>query len=120
MNTDSASILTSVKKAIGGIYEDDEDFDSDIIMFINSELAELNQLGVGPEGGFSISDKIALWTDLIDDERLNFVQQYVTLKVKMIFDPPQNSFVMDSLNRKCEELKWRINVIAEHLRNLEE
>ena len=120
MEVDNNSILTSVKKAIGGLYECDEDFDSDIIMFINSELAELNQLGVGPEEGFAIEDKTALWTDFITDKRLNFVQQYVTLKVKMIFDPPQNSFVMDALNRKCEELKWRINIIAEHLENLEE
>lgn len=120
MNTDSASILTSVKKAIGGIYEDDEDFDSDIIMFINSELAELSQLGVGPKEGFSIEDKKALWTDLITDPRLNFVQQYVTLKVKMVFDPPSSSFVLEALNRKCEELKWRIIIAAEHIGNQEE
>lgn len=119
MNTDSASILTSVKKAIGGIYEDDEDFDSDIIMFINSELAELDQLGVGPKGGFAIEDKTAKWSDFITDNRLNFVQQYVTLKVKMVFDPPSSSFVLEALNRKCEELKWRIILAAEHIKDEE-
>jgi hypothetical protein len=117
MEVDSNSILTSVKKAIGGIYECDEDFDSDIIMFINSEFAELCQLGVGPEEGFEIEDKTSKWTDFISDKRLNFVQQYITIKVKMVFDPPQSSFVMDALNKKAEELKWRLNVAAEQLKD---
>lgn len=119
METDSKSILTSVKKAIGGIYECDEDFDSDIIMFINSEFAELCQLGVGPEEGFAIEDKTAKWEDFIDDKRLNFVQQYITLKVKIVFDPPQSSFVLDALSKKTEELKWRLNVAAEQLKDEE-
>ena len=55
------SILTSVKKLLG-IEEDYTYFDADIIMHINTVFMILNQLGVGPEEGFSITDKTSVWT----------------------------------------------------------
>ena len=82
------SILTSVKKMLGP-EEDYEHFDPDLIIHINSVLATLNQLGVGPDEGFSIEDKNAKWSDFITDERLlNLVPTYVYLKVRLLFDPP--------------------------------
>ena len=42
------SILISIKKLLG-ITKDDTDFDTDIIIHINSVLAVLSQLGVGPD-----------------------------------------------------------------------
>ena len=107
------SILTSVKKALG-ISEEYEHFDSDIIMHINSVLSILTQLGVGPKEGFSISDKNAEWSDFIgDDRRLESVKSYVYLKVKMMFDPPTSSSVMESSNRLISELEWRLNLVSE-------
>ena len=50
------SILTSIKKLLG-IEESYEIFDPDIILYINSAFSTLTQLGVGPEKGFSITDK---------------------------------------------------------------
>lgn len=107
------SILTSVKKGIGGIDEAYEAFDDDILVCINSEIAELDQLGVTKAKGLVVEDKSAVWSDLVEDPCLNFVQQYITIKVKMIFDPPQSGLVMEALKAKAEELKWRINVAAE-------
>lgn len=49
------SILTSVKKALGP-EEDYEHFDPEIIMHINSVLATLTELGVGPANGFMIQN----------------------------------------------------------------
>ena len=74
----------------------------------------LNQLGVGPSEGFSIIDETDKWSDFIkEDPRLESIKSYVYLKVKLLFDPPMNSAVMDSMNRQIAELEWRINVMAE-------
>ena len=112
------SILTSVKKIIG-ISEEDESFDTDLIMHINSVLMILNQLGVGPEDGFSITDKSAVWTDVIGDNKLiEATKTFVGLKVRLIFDPPTSSAVLDSINKTISELEWRINVMVENKANV--
>ena len=111
------SILTSVKKIIG-ISEEDESFDTDLIMHINSVLMILNQLGVGPGDGFSITDKSAVWTDVIGDNKLiEATKTFVGLKVRLIFDPPTSSAVLDSINKTISELEWRINVMVENKAN---
>lgn len=107
------SILTSIKKLLG-IDEEYEHFDSDIIMHINSVFMILNQLGVGPTEGFSIKDKTTTWEDFVTDlTKVEAIKSYVYLKVKILFDPPLSSSVMESINRTISELEWRINVAAE-------
>lgn len=108
------SILTSIKKLLG-LIEEDEHFDTDLIIHINSVLNILNQMGVGPTTGFSISDKTAVWTDFISrtDCRLEFVKTYIHLKVKLIFDPPTSSSVAESMNTMIKELEWRIFVTVD-------
>ena len=109
------SILTSIKKLLG-IEEDYEHFDSEIVAHINSVFMILNQLGVGPSEGFVIEDETAYWTDFLPDTdlvRLSAVKSYVHLKVKLLFDPPSSSAVIESTNRLINELEWRLNVSAE-------
>lgn len=107
------SILTSIKKMLG-ITEDYEHFDSDLIMHINSVFSILTQLGVGPSTGFSIKDKTDVWSDFIpDDPRLELVKSYIYMKVKLLFDPPLSSTVMESMNRMISEFEWRLNVQSE-------
>ena len=107
------SILTSVKKQLG-IAEDYEHFDPDIIMHINSVFSILNQLGVGPPEGFSISDETSVWTDFIGDSlKLELVKTYVYLKIRLIFDPPTSSAVMDAFKQNIAELEWRISVTVD-------
>lgn len=107
------SILTSIKKLLG-IDEEYEHFDSDIIMHVNSVFMILNQLGVGPAEGFSIKDKTTTWEDFVTDlTKVEAIKSYVYLKVKLLFDPPLSSSVMESINRTISELEWRINVAAE-------
>lgn len=104
------SILTSIKKHLG-ITEDYEHFDADIINHINSVFTILMQIGVGPENGFKITDKSQVWSDFMpDDERLEFVKTYIEKRVKLMFDPPQSSAVVDVINRQIEELEWRLYV----------
>jgi hypothetical protein len=108
------SILTSVKKNLG-YEEDDTSFDPDIRMFTNTVLATLNQIGVGPENGFQIEDKSATWDDLLGatDPRLNFVQTYVYVKVRLIFDPPTSSFGIKAMEDVAKELEVRIYLLRE-------
>lgn len=107
------SILTSIKKLLG-IAEEYECFDSDIVMHINSVLMILTQLGVGPPEGFSIEDETTTWTDFVSDlTKVEAVKSYVYLKVKLLFDPPLTSSVIDSMTRTINELEWRLNVAAE-------
>ena len=107
------SILTSIKKLLG-ITEEYDQFDPDIIMHINSVFMILTQLGVGPAEGFSIEDDTAVWTDFIQDvKKLESVKTYIYLKVKLLFDPPLSSAVIESMNRLINELEWRLNVAAE-------
>ena len=114
------SILTSIKKLLG-IAEDCEHFDTDIIMHINSVFTILTQIGVGPSEGFSISDKFAIWTDFIpDNKKFESVKSYMHLRVKMLFDPPTSSAVLESINSTIKELEWRINVSAETKESEEE
>lgn len=107
------SILTSIKKLLG-IDESYEQFDVDLIICINSALSILTQLGVGPSMGFSIGSKDTTWGEFVSGNTdLELIKSYVHLKVKLLFDPPLTSAVIESINRTLSELEWRIQVIAD-------
>ena len=109
------SILTSIKKLLG-IAEECSDFDPDIILHINSVLMILTQLGIGPKNGFSIRDDQALWSDFIpDDTRLDAIRSFVYLKVRILFDPPQSSVLLDAIKQNLSEMEWRLTIAAESL-----
>lgn len=107
------SILTSIKKLLG-ISEEDTNFDTDIIIHINSALMILNQLGVGPSDGFSIEDASTEWSDFVyDTSQIESIKTYVYMKVKLIFDPPLSSSVMESMKQIISELEWRLQVAVD-------
>lgn len=107
------SILTSIKKLLG-ISEEYQEFDTDIIMHINTVFLNLTQLGVGPEEGFAIEDESTEWNEFIEDNaQLKAVKSYMYLKVKLLFDPPLSSSVTQSMERMIAELEWRLNVAVD-------
>ncbi len=110
----SESILTSIKKLLG-IEEDYEHFDADILMHINTVLAILTQMGVGPADGFAISDKSATWTEFLGEKvnQLVGVRTYVYIKVRLMFDPPTSSAAIESMTKLANELEWRLHVIGD-------
>lgn len=111
------SILTSVKKMLG-IDERYNHFDQDIIMHINSVFMVLTQLGVGPSEGFAIEDDLPNWTDFVTNiSMLEAVKSYTYMKVKLMFDPPSSSSVIESFNRSIAEYEWRINHAVEMSKN---
>lgn len=107
------SILLTIKKMLG-MEMDYCAFDTDIIVFINSAMMTLQQLGVGPERGFVVTGLNEMWSDFIpSDTMLEGVKSYIFLCVKMVFDPPTSSFVMESMKAQKEELEWRLREQAE-------
>ena len=108
------SILTSIKKLLG-ITKDYKHFDDDIVMHINSVFLNLTQIGIGPENGFSIEDDSTDWTEFLTEDHKLFeaVKSYVYLKVRLLFDPPTSSAVMEAINLNISELEWRLTLAAE-------
>lgn len=103
------SILSSIKKLLN-ISVDDKSFDQDITMHINSVFMILHQMGVGPLETFSIKDGTSKWIDFLGENKdLESVKTYIYLKVKMVFDPPVNSSIIDSYNQLIREYEWRLN-----------
>ena len=101
------SILTSIKKLLG-ITADYQHFDADIIMHINSVFMILMQLGIGPTDGFSISDDSATWSDFLQtDTWLEAVKSYMYLRVRLLFDPPQNGTYMNAIEKQIDMFEWR-------------
>lgn len=112
------SILNSTKKILG-VAQDYQAFDLDIITHINSVLSTLEQLGVGPVGGFAIQDETAEWGDLFGrplDPRLNQIKSYIYLRVRMLFDPPTNSFTINAMTDQVKEMEWRLQVLMDPIR----
>lgn len=107
------SILTSIKKLLG-IEAEVTDFDVDIIIGINTAFSRLNQLGVGPEEGFSIEDEYQMWENFIGTSpKFNDVKTYIYLKTKLVFDPPLSSSVLSAMERQIQELECLLNISAE-------
>lgn len=107
------SILTSIKKLLG-ITEEYTHFDADIIMHINSVFSVLTQLGVGPSAGFSIRDNLASWQDYMDEGPVSeMLKTYVYEKVRLKFDPPTNSSLLEAMKQDAAELEWRLMTEAE-------
>lgn len=108
----SNSILLDIKQKIGPSAEY-EYFDVDIIDAINTALAILEQIGVG-EKGFAITDDTATWSDFHENVQVtNMARTYVYNKVRLIFDPPNNTLVADNMEKQNEELECRMSYIVD-------
>lgn len=109
----SDNILATIKKLLG-LSSDYTEFDTDIVLHINSVFSILQQLGVGPENGFKIVDGNETWASYINnDNQINDVITYVYLKVRSLFDPPTNSSILNAHQEMIKELEWRLNVAVD-------
>lgn len=108
------SILDTTKRQLG-IEPDVDAFDDALLVDINTALSMLYQLGVGPEGGLYVSDRNVTWDELFDgDNRLSMVKNYVSIKVRELFDPPASSSVSEAMNRVLKEIEWRILAVTDY------
>lgn len=108
------SILQTIRRMIGPSMLDSE-FDTDLVVHINSVLFDLTELGVGPRDGFMITGDTETWEDFLGEgvKNLEAVKTFVFLKVKMIFDPPTVGGVIAAYEKLIKEYEWRINVMVD-------
>lgn len=102
------SILDDIKKLLD-LDPDYTAFDLNIVLFINSAFATLNDIGVGPTETYSIDDKTNLWAEFFGLRADNKdVKTYIFLKVQMVFDPPTQSYVLTAKQEVLKEIEWRL------------
>lgn len=104
------SILLSVKDYLSVSPEEDA-FDQELILHINSAFMILRQLGVGPETPFVVEDETTTWQEFTDDDSiLPVIKSYVTLKVRTLFDSPNSSSLSEALKNAISEYEWRLGI----------
>lgn len=110
------SILQTTKKLLG-ISLDDDAFDTDILIDINTAFDRLNTLGIGPEEGFRITDDTTTWNEYLTDGKLiDSVKDYVFFSVKLMFDNAgSNSFVLDAYQKQIDKLEWIFTVKSDSI-----
>ena len=107
------SIFKTIKSLLGPDADYDV-FDQDILIFINTAIATLTQLGVGPSSGFRVTGDSETWADFIGDRNdIDSVKSYIYMKVRLAFDPPSSATVSSSYEEACKEYEWRLNVAVD-------
>lgn len=107
------NILSSIKNFLG-INDSVTHFDSALLMHINGSFVSLTQIGAIEDSSTLSIDENTNWDDIFSNqELLNAVKPYIYLSVRLAFDPPQTSFVIESIERQLEELTWRISSLTE-------
>lgn len=103
------SILMSIKKSLG-LDPEFSDFDVDITIAVNTSLSSLQQFGIFGDKPFTITGEEQLWSQFVPEGNLDMVKSYIIAKTKLLFDPPQSSFVLSSYKELLKELEWRIYI----------
>ena len=107
------SILNDIKDMLG-VVNNDTSFDNELISHINAAISTLTDISIGPKEGYMISDASNAWTELSNSiEIMNAAKQYIFSYVKLIWDPPSNSFVCDKLEKVKDEQFWRLYIKAD-------
>lgn len=117
-----STILEDVKMSLGDMtLLLGEEFDSQILQFVEMSVLPLTQVGCITAEDFDI-DKSTEWEDIINqppdnrqDKYISLtsirsaVKTYVQLQVRILFDPPVST-VVNIMEDKCRELLWRIEL----------
>lgn len=107
------SILDTMKNMLG-IPLDEEVFDTELLVHINSLIFSLQQVGVGPTPLFVVESSGESWDEYLSDmEELPAVKSYIYLKLRQVFDPPATSYIIESFNRQIQEYEWRLNIYGD-------
>lgn len=106
-------ILTTIKRDINGLTEDNTDFDDELIDHINSFLRYLNRFGIGVES--FIATKDSLWSDFLGEDVAYYSEAklYITLKIKYWWDPPTVGAAVSAINETLKELEFNLMVRRE-------
>lgn len=107
------TILSDIKSMLSIEYGDS--FDKEILLFINSAVMEVYQLGCCTYQNEVTED--TAWGDILstDDMKMSvsFVKKYIYIRTKLSFDPPTSGFYTTALEKELDELKYRLIVQVE-------
>lgn len=112
------TVFTDVKKVVG-VPEDDHSFDKDLEIYINAALSNLAQVGGILSAGAHVEPHDSVdWRSLtwhVPDkiDLVRQIQAYTCLYVRLLFDPPATSFVINAMEKQLDEMIWRIREAAE-------
>lgn len=107
------NILESIKDYCG-VQEEETAFDNELLMYTNNAFAVLAHIGVGPSVPLVVNNS-TVWSDLALDEKtsLAMVKTYIYLRVRRLFDAPQNSSLNTAMKETMDEFEWRLNAMAD-------
>lgn len=107
------SILLTIKKLLG-LDSNYDAFDVDILVGINSAFMSLCQIGVGPEAGFMVKGAEETWEEFLGPRAVfEPAIAYTYLKVRLLFDPPSSSTLIEAINNQISEYEWRLGIRRE-------
>lgn len=105
---------TSILKTIRSMLDmdpDEEAYNNDILVHVNSAIMTLGQLGIGPKDGFTVSSAADTWDEFLGESKLlEGAKQYIYIKTRLGFDPPTSSFVVEAMRAAATELESRLNM----------
>lgn len=102
------SVLDSTKKILG-LDANYNAFDQDVLTFLNSALNRLRQLGYpsAVPGGVGTSD--LTWAELFPgEEQLADIKNYIYLRVRLAYDPPDKPHHVAAMKEQREELEYEL------------
>lgn len=102
------NILASVKK-MNNVLEDDNSFDQDLILYINSALMAVMQEWHGMDHAFKLEDGTETWDEILgEDTDYEGLKELIGLKVRLMFDPPASSMAVEAIKSQIQDLEWRM------------
>lgn len=109
------SILETIKKLLGA--ENIDEFDSNIVIFINGALNTLTENGIGDPKGFRINGSEETWDQFITNDNSNLYElckEYIFLRTKLLFDPgSMSSYATNAVKEQLQEDLWRMREQAD-------
>ena len=108
----NASILQDIRVAVG-LSADTTDFDTELLMHINSAIGKLNQNGIGKF--LVVNDELDIWLDLQDETQIEgnkyfqMIPLFVSISTKLLFDPPPPSNVQYHA-QNADQILWRLKI----------
>lgn len=107
--TQSPSILVSVRPMCN-VDSNDTGFDAQLVSLINSQMMIAHhQLGVGTNG-FNITGEAEEWGDWLGEgeSKLSAIKTWLGYSVLLLFDPPDNSSVLKSIQDTIAKMEWML------------
>lgn len=92
------------------------DFNTTIIPLINGTFSRLKLLGVEIPVGFRVDQNgTKTWLDMLGQEQYDTLEEiptFICLKVRLAFDPPQNSFLVEGIKELISQIEFNTTMIV--------